>query len=242
MAWDLQDSYVKDNMLKAQQLVAKALKLDPEYISAWVTLGWAHWQGANMGLSESIDDSIREAGNAADKALAIDPENPEALVLKGCCHISRDEPELAIEACSKDVEISPGDAEVQALKSYAYNFIGEYDKALPHHEASLRLCPICPNWFLLVGGTIYQHTGDLEKAIEMLRKGVEVEPESPLLRYYLIDALMDAGRETEAQAYADEIRALGSSFRISGILLSHSHDKDVRERYRANLEKVGLVT
>ncbi len=240
MAWDLQDSYIKDNMLKAQQLVDKALKLDPEYSSAWVTLGWTHWQGANTGLFESIDDSIREAGNAADKALAIDPENAEALVLKGCCHISRNEPELAIEACSKAVEISPGDAEVQALTSYTYNFTGEYDKALPHHEASLRLCPICPNWFLLVGGTIYQHTGDLEKAIEMFRKGVEVEPESPLCRYYLIDALMDAGRETEAQAYADEIRALGSSFRISGMLLSHSHDKDVRERYRANLKKVGL--
>jgi adenylate cyclase len=240
MAWDLQDSYIKDNMLKAQQLVDKALKLDPEYSLAWVNLGWTHWQGANTGLSESIDDSIREAGNAADKALAIDPENPQALVLKGCCHISRNEPELAIKACSKAVEISPGDAEVQALTSYTYNYTGEYDKALPHHEASLRLCPICPNWFLLVGGTIYQHTGDLEKAIEMFRKGVEVEPESPLCRYYLIDALMDAGRETEAQAYADEIRALGSSFRISGMLLSHSHDKDVRERYRAHLKKVGL--
>ena len=154
--------------------------------------------------------------------------------------IDRDEPELAIEACSKAVEISPGNAEDQALTAYAYNYIGAYDKSLPHHEASLRLSPICPNWFLLVGGTIYQHTGDLEKAIETYRKGVEVEPESPLCRFYLIDALMDAGREKEARRYADEIRALDNSFTITGMLLSHSHDENVRARYRANLEKVGF--
>jgi TolB-like protein/DNA-binding SARP family transcriptional activator/lipoprotein NlpI len=240
MAWDLQDSYIEDNMLKARRQVDEALKLDPEYSAAWVVLGWTHWQAANVGFSESIDDSIREARNAADKALSIDPENAEALVLKGSCHITSSEPGLAVETCSKAVEISPGNAEVQALTAYALVYAGEYDKALPHHEASLRLCPICPNWFQLVGGTIYQRTGDLDKAIAAFRKGVEIEPESPLCRYYLIDALMDAGREKEARACADEIRALDSRFRISGMLHSHSHNKDIREGYRANLEKVGF--
>jgi adenylate cyclase len=240
MAWDLQDSYVKDNMLKSRRLIDEALQLDPDYCAAWAVLGWTYWQSANVGFSESIDDSINEAMIAADKALALDPNFSEALMLKSCCHVSRDEPELAIEACSKAVEISPGNAEVQALTAYAYNYIGAYDKSLPHHEASLRLSPICPNWFLLVGGTIYQHTGDLEKAIETYRKGVEVEPESPLCRFYLIDALMDAGREKEARRYADEIRALDNSFTITGMLLSHSHDENVRARYRANLEKVGF--
>jgi TolB-like protein/predicted Zn-dependent protease len=240
MAWDLQDSYIKDNMLKAQQLINEALKLDPEYSAAWVVLGWTHWQAANVGFSESIDDSIREARNAADKALSIDPENAEALVLKGSCHMTSNEPGLAVETCSKAVEISPGNAEVQALTAYALVYAGEYDKALPHHVASLRLCPICPNWFQLVGGTIYQRTGDLDKAIAAFRKGVEIEPESPLCRYYLIDALMDAGREKESRACADEIRALDSTFRISGMLLSHSHNKDIREGFRANLEKVGF--
>jgi len=240
MAWDLQDSYIEDNMLKARRQVDKALKLDPEYSAAWVVLGWTHWQAANVGFSESIDDSIREARNAADKALLIDPENAEALVLKGSCHITSNEPGLAVETCRKAVEISPGNAEVQALTAYALVYAGEYDIALPHHEASLRLCPICPNWFQLVGGTIYQRTGDLDKAIAAFRKGVETEPESPLCRYYLIDALMDAGREKEARACADEIRALDSRFRISGMLQSHSHNKDIREGFRANLEKVGF--
>jgi adenylate cyclase len=240
MAWELQDSYIEDNMLKARRQVDEALKLDPEYSTAWVVLGWTHWQAANVGFSESIEDSIREARNAADKALSIDPKNAEALLLKGSCHITSNEPGLAVETSSKAVEISPGNAEVQALTAYVLVYAGEYDKALLHHEASLRLCPICPNWFQLVGGTIYQRTGDLDKAIAAFRKGVEIEPESPLCRYYLIDALMDAGRGKEARACADEIRALDSRFRISGMLLSHSHNKDIREGFRANLEKVGF--
>jgi len=240
MAWDLQDSYIKDNMLEARRQVDKALQLDPEYSTAWVVLGWTHWQAANVGFSESIDDSIREARNAADKPLSIDSENAEALVLKGSCHVTSNEPGLAVETCCRAVEISPGNAEVQALTAYALVYAGEYDKALTHHEASLRLCPICPNWFQLVGGTIYQRTGDLDKAIARFRKGVEIEPESPLCRYHLIDALMDAGREKEARACADEIRELDSAFSISGMLLSHSHNKDIRERFRANLEKVGF--
>jgi adenylate cyclase len=240
MAWDLQDSYIKDNMLKARRQVDKALQLDPEYSTAWVVLGWTHWQAAYVGFSESIDDSIREAENAVDKALSIDPENAEALALRGFCHVSRNAADLAVENCSKAVEISPGNAEVQALTAFVLVYAGEYDKALPHHEASLRLCPICPNWFQLIGGTIYQRTGDLDKAIAKFSKGIEIEPESPLCRYYLIDALMDAGREKEARACADEIRELDSAFSISGMLLSHSHNKDIREEFRANLEKVGF--
>jgi Tfp pilus assembly protein PilF len=240
MAWDLQDSYIKDNMLKARRQVDKALQLDPEYSTAWVLLGWTHWQAAYVGFSKSIGDSIREAENAVDKALSIDPENAEALALRGFCHVTRNAPDLAVENCSKAVEISPGNAEVQALTAYVLVYAGEYDKALPHHEASMRLCPICPNWFQLIGGTIYHRTGDLDKAIARFSKGVEIEPESPLCRYYLIDALMDAGREKEARACADEIRALDSAFRISGMLLNYSHNKDIREGFRANLEKVGL--
>jgi tetratricopeptide (TPR) repeat protein len=136
--------------------------------------------------------------------------------------------------------MSPGNAEVQALMAYVLNYAGQIEKALPYHETSIRLCPICPNWFLMIGGFIYQHFGDINKAIETYQKAVDIEPESPLCRLYLMDSLVEAERLNDATKCAEDIRNLDNSFQVSGLILSYSHNKIERKRFQFNLEKMGF--
>ncbi|MFA9419868.1 MAG: tetratricopeptide repeat protein [Gammaproteobacteria bacterium] len=239
-AAELEDSYIRDNINQARGLVKRALEIDPNYSFAWTTLGWMHWQAAYLAWTDSIDDCLDEADIAAQKALELDPESADAWLLTGTIEQLRGKPEEAIAACQKAISIAPGNAEAQALLAYALVHAGEIEKALPFHEASLRLAPICPNWYLLVGGSIYQRKGELPKAIEIFQQAIDVEPESPLARVFLMDACLEAGEIEKAIIIAAEIRALDNAFRISGIIRASTRSGNERVRFQSNLEKMGF--
>jgi TolB-like protein/cytochrome c-type biogenesis protein CcmH/NrfG len=240
-AAELEDSYIRDNINQARGLVKSALELDPNYSFAWTTLGWTHWQAAYLAWTDSIDDCLDEAEIAARKALELDPESADAWFLTGTIQQLRGQSEEAIAACQKAVSIAPGNAEGQALLAYSLAHAGEYDKALPFHEASLRLAPICPNWYLLVGGVAYFGKGLLQRAIETFQRAIDVEPESPLARIFLMDALLEAGKTEKARIIAEEIRSLDNDFKVAGIIRSISSNLKERNRFQSNLETMGFT-
>jgi tetratricopeptide (TPR) repeat protein len=105
----------------------------------------------------------------------------------------------------------------------------------------LKLCPVLPNWYYLIGGQIEQNAGDLDEAIQSYQQGINVEPDSPLCRFYLVHALMEQGDETRAKILADEIRALDQTATGKGIVRSISQDKSIRDRFQASLDKFDLL-
>jgi hypothetical protein len=105
----------------------------------------------------------------------------------------------------------------------------------------MRLCPVCPNWYYLVGSYCEQAKGNTGKAIELLRRGIAVEPESPLIRFYLASVLLENGEETEARQLVEEIRQLDDSMTGKGLVRSYSRHAAERDRLQRNFETLGLV-
>ncbi len=239
-ATDLQDSYIKDNVMEARRLAQSALQLDSAYTYAWVILGWTHWQEIYCGWSASVEDSLAEAERAAQTALELDPGNAEVWALCGLIHVMRHQSEQAIEACQRAVELEPGNAEAHALLACALCPAGMYEKARINYETSLRLSPVHPGWYLLAGGIVDLLSGQIDEAIAKFKQGIDIVPSSPLCRFYLVDALMEAGDAEGAEAVAREITALDESFGISGLVRVHHYDAAVRDRFRQNLLRAGL--
>jgi TolB-like protein/Tfp pilus assembly protein PilF len=241
LATDLQDSYILQNVIDARKMILQAIELDPNYAYARVALGWTHWQEAYSDWTDSLEHSLADAADAVEQSLQLEPDNAEAWILASTIHITRHESEKAVTASNRALELEPGNAEIQALAGFAMNFIGDYEKATEHFHKALSLCPFCPNWYYLVGAQPHRDTGNLEKAAELLRRGITAEPDSPLCRFYLVDVLLEQGNETEAQQIAAEIRKLDSSMNGRGLTRSYSNDASKRDRFLQNLEKLGLA-
>ena len=201
----------------------------------------AHWQEAYGGWCESFDASMQAAEAAVTKALELEPENGEAWVLASTIHVMNHEPDKVLEASRRALELEPGNAEVQVLVGFAMNFLGEIDRAWGHFQHAMRLCPVCPNWYYLVGSYCEQAHGNIDNAIELLRRGVAVEPDSPLLRFYLVAVLHENGDETEARRVADEIRQLDESITGKGLVRSYSRNPAERDRLQRSFEALGLA-
>jgi TolB-like protein/Tfp pilus assembly protein PilF len=236
-AVDLQDTYIRENILEARAMANEAIKLDPGYPYAWIALGWTHFQEAYSGWCEAFDVPLAEAEKANQHALGIDSEYAEVWSQAGLIHVMKHEPEQALKACRKAVELEPGNAEIQALMAFSLIFAGDYEQARLHDHNMLKLCPVLPNWYYLIGGQIAQNTGSLDEAIRSYQLGIDVEPDSPLCRFYLIDAMMEQGDETRAKILADEIRALDQTVTGKGLVRAVSHEKSIRDSFQVHLEK-----
>jgi len=240
-AIDLQETYIRQNILEARSMVKKALQLDPEYSYAGVTLAWTYWQEVYSGWSESLDETLGEAEKTTQGILKLNPEYADALCQSGINYLMRHDADKAVEFCRRAVDLEPGNAEIQALMAFACVFSGDYKQARIHNQNLHKLCPVKPGWYYLMGGLLEQYDGDLDKAIAIFQQGLAVEPDSPLCRFYLVHALMQNGDRAGAQELADEIRALDASINGNGLVRAMSINARLRDAFHSDLEIFGLV-
>ncbi|MCP4767798.1 MAG: tetratricopeptide repeat protein [Gammaproteobacteria bacterium] len=240
-AIDLQETYIRQDILEARSMAKKALQLDPRYSYAGITLAWTYWQEVYSGWSESLDETLGEAEKITQGVLEVNPDYADALCQAGINYLMRHDANKAVEYCRRAVDLEPGNAEIQALMAFACVFSGDYEQARIHNQNLHKLCPVKPGWYYLMGGLLEQYDGDLDKAIAIFQQGLAVEPDSPLCRFYLVHALMQNGDRTGAQKLAHEIRALDASANGSGLVRTVSIDATLRDAFHSDLEEFGLV-
>ena len=218
----------------------QALALEPDYSYAWVMLAWTWRQEVYSGC-ESWEDTLSDAEKAVQRALDMNPDDAAARNQSGINCLMRHDAVKAQEYCRRSIELEPGNAEFQGLMAFTCIFTGNFEQARVHEQKMQRLCPVMPNWYYLVGGQIEQIDGDLDQAIAIYQRGIAVEPDSTLCRFYLVNALMQKGDTGAAQKLADEIRTLDPSINGSGFVRAYSMEPAVRDQFHQHLAQFDLI-
>ncbi len=108
-----------------------------------------------------------------------DPKNRRAWVQLGNDYFDSHQPQKAIEAYGRALELDPKDPDVLTDQGVMYRDAGAIDKAITNFEKASRIDPHhAQSLFNL--GVVYAHDKqDVEKAVAAWRKVVEVAPQSP---------------------------------------------------------------
>jgi TolB-like protein/Tfp pilus assembly protein PilF len=239
-AFPLTDHHVREHNAEARRLADEAVRLDPTYATAWVTLGWTHWEDALWGWSDSRESSMKAALSCAQRALKCDPENPEALVLLGCIYMEKKNAGKATELGKQAVALSPNNAGNVALAAMVMIFGGEPKNGLPLVKRAMRLSPVYPQWFYLMVGIVHHIVGDHHRALGVFRECVAKEPETTVHRIWLTSALVETGQGEEAEHLAAEILEIDPDFKTSRWLARLSADDHLVNRLSSNLVEAGL--
>lgn len=88
-----------DKLSDAIRSFELALRLDPNYVEAWIKKGYAHFHLRDYSFAIS----------SYDMALNIDPDNHEAWNLKGLAYYKMNNYTKALECCTKALDANPSD-------------------------------------------------------------------------------------------------------------------------------------
>lgn len=183
-------SVAPENTLAMRQLLQRSIALDAGSAEAWARLGHIIVNDHLNQWNNTGRQRLRDAEEAAQKALLIDPNLALAHHANGLIQRARGAHHAALEAFSRAIELDRNFATAYAQKGNQFTLLGCPAEAPPLVEQAIRLSPHDPSigvfqWFI---GRANFFAGRYDQAIPWLGKSVETRPYVWYNRLYLVSA------------------------------------------------------
>jgi adenylate cyclase len=226
---------------RALKILKEVIAMDPRYPSPYVTLAYTHLMDASYRPSESPKQSFGNAMKLAQKALAMDQNDPEAHRLLGFIYMVARQHDKAIAEGEKTLKLDPNSADGHVRLGQILNVAGKPEEAITSMKRGIRLNPFPPNWYLHSLASAYRNAGRYEEAIRAGKKAIEIEPKDLHARLHIAASYSLLDRLEEASAAAKEILQINSKFSLVHYakILPYKNQEDT-ERFIAALRKAGL--
>jgi TolB-like protein/class 3 adenylate cyclase len=159
--------FTQEDTQKAQELLKKAIDIDPTFARAYVGLAMAHVVAFENGWTTSPQDSLDNILTALRQALALDPSDGQAHVTLGIYYIYVGDMEQSLAEHEKALSLNPNDADVLLMTAGNMTWFGRPEQAAELADQAVRLNPNYPDWYgwgLLLA---YFYDGQYERALSV---------------------------------------------------------------------------
>lgn len=210
--------FTKERLEKAVSYYREAIRLDPKYAPAWAGLAQAHSAQAGFAYIPSRQ-GFRKARDAAERALALDPNLAEAHAALGSIKRTYDWDWAGADASyQRALALEPGNSGIAQDAVGMAGTLGRWDEALRLAHRAVRLDPLRPGTHQILGNLDW-YMGRLDEAAAALQKALELNPEQPFLHTSLGRVYLAKSRPQDALAEAE--RDQHPLFRLQGLALAY---------------------
>ena len=197
--------WTPESAARAHRLVDEALAIVGDVPLLLAMKGQLHWNDVNTHRV-AAGVGLSRAAEAAARALALDPQLPLAIYVRGLAAALGGRPESALPDLYRAHELAPNDANILAEVCRFSNMAG-----LRHHEAMVKrlgdldpLTAVTP----LVFTTFYWVTGRRDEIAPFVRRAVALAPAPSMLHIFAGWQMAAAGCHEEAR---DILRGAGQA-------------------------------
>ncbi|MEJ2502226.1 MAG: BTAD domain-containing putative transcriptional regulator [Gemmatimonadota bacterium] len=162
----------EEGVRRAETHFSQALRRDSAYAAPWLGLARAALARINFAYHENTENSA-DMRRALDRALALDPELPEARAMRAW--LKGPDPD-AIAELRAVATAQPNNASVRHWLGQRLRQLGELGESVHHLERAARLDPLSPGHHATLSGTYY-FAGRFEEALEQTRLAQDLAPE-----------------------------------------------------------------
>jgi TolB-like protein/DNA-binding winged helix-turn-helix (wHTH) protein/Tfp pilus assembly protein PilF len=207
-----------ENLEKSRSYYEQAVRLDPGYALSWAGLADAHRLLGGGGFVP-LDEAVRKARDAAERALELDPDLPEANAAMGSIQMWVDWDWDASQASyDRALAVEPGN--ISALRGAARLAadLGRFDQALLLARQAVERDPLNPRSQRLAGD-IARYAGRLDEALAAFEKAAELDPHGPLVEISIGWVYLERSRPQEALAAMEQEK--GPEYRLPGFAMAY---------------------
>ncbi len=206
-----------DALQKSIDLLERALELDPGYTTAWADLAGGYTRLADQGLIP-IEEGYTLALEAANRALALDPEEASAHARLGLIAVAYDRDlGAAAQHYRRALALEPGNVNIIGNAANMSRHLDRLDQAIALGEYAVVLDPVNPfaNSNL---GLSYLYAGRPDQAISAFETALTLSPGFIGAHYFIGTALLMKG-EFES-ALASMQREADEGWRLMGLVMA----------------------
>ena len=164
------------NLSNAHALLERATTLDPTFALAFAQLSQVVGTKWRMGIDRSIDDLVAQQA-AADSALALQPDLPEAHAAAGWAHYNNDDFLQALDEYGIALEGAPNDVDIISLIGYAHRRLGNWPEVYAAFERASHLDPRNFDVFVDLGGQTFEVTHRYSEAVDAFTRALALAPD-----------------------------------------------------------------
>ncbi len=230
---------------EAGGLLSRVIEREPDYSSAYSWLALWHVFLVGQGWARDARASIIRAGEVAEYAVMLDPNDARGLTIAGhvraFLHRRLDE---ALPLHERALAINPSLPLAWHLSGVAQAYKGNLDEARRRIEHCRRLAPRDPHSFFADGAAIIVEllSGRHEAAAEIGRKVTQLHPRFSAAYKPYLAALGHLGEQREAVVVHRRLLQLEPDFNIKSFRLSAPFARrEHLDHYIAGLNLAGVV-
>ena len=231
---------------EARSIFEEALHIDNTNVDVLMGLVETHLREVNAYMSQARAEQVRLAEAAMSKATELTPLTTRMHFGRAALLIALRAPERALREVELAMSLDPDLPYVHMRAGWVKIFLGRGEEAEGHVTTAMRLSPRDPmlgSWYATLGLADLQ-LGRLDKAVDRLRKAIEIAPNNELPYFHLAAALALQDRKLEAAQASEMGRRLAPIFRIGKCRVEVQSDNPVfllqRNRIYEGMERAGV--
>jgi adenylate cyclase len=213
---------------EAQTLLDLAIRKEPSYARAYAILAWAKWWKAFSQWSldwPSMYALYKEAEELAERALALDPDEPWARMTFGLTVSGSGHHDRALQEFRTALEAHPNWALGRTMYGVALLRAGHFDDAISETSHALRMSPVDPfaGIYTMFHGLALLAARRFPEALVYFRRSIKGLPD--LVCHYnpVISCCGHLGLVEEAQMYLEKRNSIAAfPYRVSAVRQSMS--------------------
>jgi TolB-like protein/Tfp pilus assembly protein PilF len=233
--------YSAQGNAEARELAEAARQADPDYALAWAILGISHWYETRLAPGANSGAALDKAEECAQRAHALDPNNPWTIGLRTWVMLSHRRFDDAVETARAGVIFNPGSADCRAYLGFALTSAGDPAEGIEHYRQAIRLNPLHPIWYLPTMARTLDMMGQSDAALDALEAALARDPDNFPARLQAVTLLARSGKTDAARDAVSEVLRLVPYFslgRVRDWLLNR--DEDFVATFIDGLRQAGL--
>jgi TolB-like protein/tRNA A-37 threonylcarbamoyl transferase component Bud32/lipoprotein NlpI len=214
--------FTEDGLERGLQLIKNGLAIIGENALLYAAMGIAYWLYVDTGIRPG-ERYLEKAEECAKKISKLDPESPHGHFLNGAIHVLRGNMQQAVRFLKKALAIDPNNSDTLLQLIRVYASCGQRSAARPLIDKILEIDPLnmiaysLPGYFEVLSGRF-------DFAVESYQKMYQMDPNSPIARWFYSWSLAFAQRNDEAFSLIDRLAKdfPGTVYTLLGLFIKNA--------------------